>query len=202
MDTQNTQGQNQQPTEVNTVSQMPQHHTPHQEAKQPKATEIPQPHHANAMPQPQENSSHEKAPIQNPQTIDKMLRMFLYDKMPHLPQKWKEFLVAYIPILTLVSLFFRIPSILALFGASWYLSYFSRFSYAMMIDSLFMLGNTVVTLIALPGLFGRKKSAWRLLLVVIALNALADLFTFNIIRLLIGAAVSLYFYYQLEEYYT
>lgn len=59
----------------------------------------------------------------------------------------------------------------------------------------------VLEALAIPGLFGRKRSAWNLLFYATLIGAVQNVLSFNLGGLVIGTLVSLYFLFQVKSYY-
>jgi len=60
----------------------------------------------------------------------------------------------------------------------------------------------VLELIALPGLFKRKESAWRLMFYSTLLSLVQQLFRFDIVGLAIGGAIGFYILFQVKSKYS
>src|SRR5437868_13651664 len=100
--------------------------------------------------------------------LDKTLQIYLVKKAPALPEKWQLVLVKYLPWITLILLILALPVVLALFGLSLFLAPLSFMGgVGNGVQYMLAIGVLIITLIleamAIPGLFKRSKSAWRLL---------------------------------------
>lgn len=137
---------------------------------------------------------------------------YLRVKAPfQLPVGAKEFIVKYGPWITLVILILAaiviIPLTLLALGLT-----AATTPYAVMagyggqsLMGFVYIGISIATLImeaiAIPKLMKRQISGWKLLYYAALLSAVGALFSFSIIRLVIGLVVSMYILFQIREYY-
>ena len=63
------------------------------------------------------------------------------------------------------------------------------------------IASMVLMAIALPGLFKRQLSAWKLMFYAVLVTAVYDLVTFSLGGLIIGTGISLYILYQIKSFY-
>ena len=138
--------------------------------------------------------------------METSLEELLLKKAPGLPTNVKESLVKYAPYISILVVVLALPPVLALLGIGAVLSPFaymggvyagSSFSLAL----LFLIASIVIEAAAIPGLFARKQSAWRLMYYGVLINAVYELFKFNLGSLIIGSVISLYFLFQVKSYY-
>jgi hypothetical protein len=126
-------------------------------------------------------------------------------KLPGLPANIKELLVKYGPWLTLVGLVFSLPTLLAALGLSaavfgtGYLGYGYHIGYSL--TWWISIASMVLVAVALPGLFKRKMSAWRLMFYSGIVMAVYNLVTFSLGGLVIGTGVCMYILFQIKSYY-
>ncbi len=66
---------------------------------------------------------------------------------------------------------------------------------------VFSIAMLVLEAIAIPGLFKRKLSAWKLMFYASLLGGVQALITFNLGGLVIGTGLSLYVLFQIKSYY-
>ena len=134
------------------------------------------------------------------------LDLYLVKKAPALPENVKEIIVKFSPYLSIIALVLSIPALLGLLGL------YAVFSPAMLLGGatygfssivsiVFLVVSLALEAIAIPGLFARKASAWKLIFYVALVNAVDALLHFNLGGLIIGTAISLYFIYQVKSYY-
>lgn len=137
------------------------------------------------------------------------LEMWLDDilghKAPAIPANGREAIVKIAPWITLVLLIIALPFVLALFGASAILSPFAflggvhaGFSY--LITWGLVLVTFVIQIIALPGMFKRKRKSWQLLFYSSLITGLMNILSINIGGL-IGTIIGLYLLFQIRSYY-
>ena len=127
-------------------------------------------------------------------------------KLPSLPKSLKEAIVQYGPWLVLICLVLSLPSILALFGLgaiSMPFSYFGGMRYGYNFSLNFVLTTiiTILGIIALPGLFKRKKQSWNLLFYSSLLSLIQNFLHFNLGALVVGTSLSWYVLFQIKSYY-
>jgi hypothetical protein len=145
------------------------------------------------------------ATVSLPEQIEKTLQSYLYDKAPHLPPKWQEVLVKFLPYLTLLFVVLSLPVLLAALGIGAFLTPFMMIgggigSYSLM---LIVFGVSVVLeAMAIPGLFNKSAKGWKLLYYSTLVNALYNFLIFNLIGFVIGGAISLYLLFQIKKYYS
>jgi hypothetical protein len=124
-------------------------------------------------------------------------------KLPALPANVKEIIVKFSPWIALVGLVMTLPTLLAALGLtgmmSGYLGYGYRFGYS--ISWWISIASMVLMAIALPGLFKRKMSAWKLMFYSSLVMAVYNLITMNLGSLIIGTGISLYILFQVKSYY-
>ena len=138
--------------------------------------------------------------------LDTTLNEYLVNKAPALPTNVKDTLVKFAPYISILVVVLALPPVLAILGIGALVSPFaymggvyagSSFSLTLLI----LLASMVVEVLAIPGLFARKQSAWKLMYYGVLINAVYELFRFNLGSLIIGSLISLYFLYQVKSYY-
>lgn len=137
--------------------------------------------------------------------IENKIGTFVEKKTPKLPESVAKFLVKYGPYLMLIALLFQVPIMLASVGLSALVPVAFlggiRARYSFNVWSLFALIVMVLEFVALPGLFKKKISSWRLLFYVSLISGLLSLITFQLGSLIIGTAICWYFLFQIKKYY-
>jgi hypothetical protein len=139
--------------------------------------------------------------------LEDTLETYLVDKAPfQLPKGAKEFIVKYGPWIALVMLVLSLPMILLAFGLGALVAPFAllggvQASVGFGLGMIFSLGMIVIEAIAIPGLFKRKLSAWRLMYYSALLGGVQALISFNLGGLVIGTGLSLYILFQIKSYY-
>lgn len=139
-------------------------------------------------------------------SLEETLEVYLVDKAPKLPENIKEIIVKFAPWISLIVLVVTLPAILLAFGLGALVAPFAflgglhagvSFGVGMLFGAVIL----VLEALAIPGLFGRKRSAWNLLFYASILGAVQNLISFNLGGLIIGTLVSFYFLFQVNSYY-
>jgi len=127
-------------------------------------------------------------------------------KAPALPENVKEFLVKAAPYLAILGAIMSVPAILLILGLGAVATPFAvaggmnplaGFSFG----SIFLIANTVLMIMAIPGLFKRTMGAWRLMFYSTLVSAIGSLVSLSIGGLIIGTAIGFYFLFQLKPSY-
>lgn len=142
-------------------------------------------------------------------SLEGFLELYLVKKAPfQLPAGLKEFIVKAAPWLSLLGLIIGLPIILTAFGISalsfnilgnyggFYGAGFSFYPYLILTGVI-----VVLEAIAIPGLFKRSLSAWRFIFYASLLQIVSGLVSGHILNALITGLISLYFLFQVKEYY-
>lgn len=134
-------------------------------------------------------------------------KIVLSDRIPGLPDNVKEIIVKIAPWFAAISMLMLLPLILAAFGISAVAMPFSylgglRMGFGYTLSLIFSFGMIILELMALPGLFKRKLSAWRLMYYSTLLSLVQQLFRFDLGGLILGGAISFYFLFQVKSKYT
>ena len=143
--------------------------------------------------------------------LEVTLGEYLGEKAPQLPENWKEVLVKFAPYLVIVGTVVGVMGFLALLGLGAFLvplgtiggmmtgQPFVGFSY---ISNVVFLGLMVLLEgLAIPGLFSRSRKAWTFLYWSALVGVVQNVVSFNVGGLVIGGLLSLYFLFQIKEYY-
>ncbi len=136
--------------------------------------------------------------------LEVKLEEIFFKKLPALPAKGKEMIVKFGPWIAAVGLVMSLPILLAALGLSALMmpgfggySYHFGYNIAWWIS----IASMVLTGLALPGLFKRKMSAWKLMFYSALVMGVYNLVTFELVSLVIGTGVSLYILFQIKSYY-
>ncbi|MFZ2200065.1 MAG: chromate transporter [Microgenomates group bacterium] len=134
-------------------------------------------------------------------------KVVLSKSIPALPDNVKELIVKISPWFAAISMIMLLPLILAAFGISAVALPFSylgglHMGFGYTISLVFTFGMIVLELMALPGLFKRKESAWRLMFYSTLLSLVQQLFRFDVVGLLIGGVIGFYILFQVKSKYT
>ncbi len=144
--------------------------------------------------------------------LEVILEEYLVEKVPfQLPKNVKEIIVKFAPYLAIIGVVMGIPGVLALLGAGTILAPlglvggmmtgrpFLGFGY---IVSVVFLGVMILLEgLAIPGLFSRSKKGWTYLYWSALVGVLQNIISFNVGGLVIGGLISMYFLFQVKEYY-
>jgi hypothetical protein len=138
--------------------------------------------------------------------LDTFLDLYLTKKAPSLPENIKEIIVKFAPYLSIIGIVISIPGLFLLLGlntlfAPAVLLAGAGFGFSNIISILFMVITLVLEALAIPGLFSRKSSAWKLIFYVALINAVNSLLHFDLFGLVIGTVISMYFLYQVKSFY-
>lgn len=138
--------------------------------------------------------------------LEDILDGFFGEKLPALPMGVREFLVKFGPWLVLVSVVLMLPALLAALGLGAIAVPFAylggvRTGFNFSLGLIFALITFILSIVALPGLFGRKMSAWRLLFYSSLVMAVENLLSMNLSGLVVGSAVGWYFLFQIKGLY-
>lgn len=124
-------------------------------------------------------------------------------KLPSLPASAKEMIVKFSPWIALVFLVISLPTFFAALGLSaimmpgWGYGLHFGYNIAWWISIVSM----ILMIIALPGLFKRKMSSWRLVFYSGLVMALYNLVSMDLGSLVIGTGISMYILFQIKSYY-
>lgn len=138
--------------------------------------------------------------------LDEFLELYLVKKAPSLPENIKEFIVKYGPYISIVMMALMAPAIIAVLGFSSLAMPFAylggvRSGFNFSISTIFMIGQLALQIIALPGLFKRAKSAWRLMFYASLVGLVYSILSGAIVNGLISVVLSLYILFQIKPLY-
>ena len=144
--------------------------------------------------------------------LENTLNMYFVEKAPfQLPDNVREIIVKIAPWLALIVFVITLPSFLILFGIGSYIATFALvYSTMFYISMVFLAIQLIILGISIPGLFGRKRSAWKLLFYSELVSIIAGIFTWldhpahigSIIGTAISALIGLYLIFQVKTYYA
>jgi hypothetical protein len=133
---------------------------------------------------------------------------YLHKKVPfHLPPAAKEWIVKFGPWITLVLMIFGALAMLAAIGlsavfspvAKMYGGYGNQITY--LLGALIGLIAFVMEAVALPGLFKRSLKSWHLVYYAVLVSAVGQLIDGSFINLIFNVVISMYFLFEIREYY-
>jgi hypothetical protein len=169
----------------------------------------PQQNQAPLNPQPVPNKSAPGGPPHNGgflKQLEDFFNTYLHQKAPfHLPKEAKEWIVKFGPWITLVLMIIAVPVILAalglnaVFGSA--IMMYSAYHVSYLISGLIALLALILQGLALPGLFARKLSGWHLVYYSVLISAIGQLFSGQIVTMIVNVIISMYFLFEIKEYY-
>jgi len=140
--------------------------------------------------------------------LEDFFNTYLHKKAPfHLPPAAREWIVKYGPWIVLVLMVLALPVILAAFSLSAVLSPFAasyapaRFYTVSIVSEVINLLALIIEIAALPGLFKRTLKGWHLLYYAVLISAVAQLLDGQIFSLIFNVVISMYFLFEVREYY-
>ena len=141
---------------------------------------------------------------QAPKDLIGFLDYYLVTKAPfQLPDTVKEWLVKYGPWVMIVMLVLMLPAALITLGIGAVLAPFAGIGYATGFGflGLGLLAQFALTAAALPGLFARKMSGWKLVFYAQIVSAVFRLLALNIIGTVVAGVIGLYVLFQVRPLY-
>jgi hypothetical protein len=139
---------------------------------------------------------------------------YLHKKVPfNLPPNVKEWIVKFGPWITLVLMVLAIPAILLALGLTavvtpYAMTYGTYGTYGahyynplLTLSGIIALVALIMEAMALPGLFKRSLKGWHLVYYAVLVSAIGQLISGQIVSLIINVVVSMYFLFQIREYY-
>lgn len=142
---------------------------------------------------------------QPPKDLIGFLDFYLVKKAPfQIPEGAKEAIVRYGPWVMVVLLVISIPAILFILGVGTALMPFAGLPYASGFSAaaLFLLIEIGLEIAALPGLFARKMSGWKLLFYGRLVAIVYSLLILAVLSAIIGGLISFYILFQVREKYS
>ncbi len=135
--------------------------------------------------------------------LEVTLGEYLGEKAPQLPKAWKEVLVKLAPYLMIVGVVFGVMGFLALLGLGTFLVPLGAIGGMKtgLLNIVFLGAVLLLEGLAIPGLFSRSKKAWTFLYWSALVGVVQNIVSFNVGGLVIGGLLSLYFLFQVKEYY-
>lgn len=125
--------------------------------------------------------------------------------LPSLPANAIEFIVKIAPWLAVIGVVLGVPAIMTLLGMSQVASYYRlagiSLGWGYQVSNILYIAQTVLTALAIQGLFARKLSAWRLMFYASWLSVFAGLLSGGIVSMLLGGLISFYLLFQVKKAY-
>ena len=142
---------------------------------------------------------------QAPKDLIGFLDYYLVKQAPfQLPTEVKEFLVKFGPWIALVLLVLSLPALFVMLGVGTAFMPFGGAMYTVGFTylTIVLLAQLVLLALALPGLFKRKMSAWRLIFYSELVSIVFSLLSGSILGALIGGLIGLYILFQIRPLYV
>jgi hypothetical protein len=138
-----------------------------------------------------------------PKDLIGFLDYYLVQKAPfQLPDAAKEAIVRYGPWIAVVLLLLSLPLILVAFGLSAALLPFAPYAYTGFgFTAVVVLVELALDIAALPGLFARKMSGWRLIFYARLVAIAHSLLIGAVVSAILGGIISLYILFQVRPLY-
>lgn len=132
--------------------------------------------------------------------LEAWLEDVMVKKAPfQIPMGGKNFLATVAPYLVILGIVFAIPATLLVLVTSPFLILGGG---AMtVVGFLFSLAALVLEAIALPGLFKRTQSSWRMLFYASVVSTVGSVVSLQIVGAIIGAVIGWYIIFQVKEVY-
>ena len=143
--------------------------------------------------------------VESQKDLIAFLDLYLVQKAPfQIPQNVKEWIVKFGPWITVVLLVLTLPALLFALGLGAVVLPFGGVAYArgFTLVTIMLLVQIGLMVAALPGLFARKMSGWRLLFYSQIAAFLFSLLGGSIVGAIIGAVIGLYILFQIRTLYT
>jgi hypothetical protein len=138
--------------------------------------------------------------------MEEFFNTYLHKKAPfHLPPNVKEWIVKFGPWITLVLMLIALPVILAAVGLSTLFApvavMYGAYRVTFLLGGLISLVAFVMEAAALPGLFKRSQKGWRLVYYAVLVSAVGQLVGGQIVSMIVNVIISMYFLFEIKEYY-
>lgn len=142
---------------------------------------------------------------QAPRDLVGFLDFYLVKKAPfQIPGEIREFLVKFGPWIALVLLVLSLPALLLMLGVGTAVMPYGGVGYATSFTYLtvVLLAQMVLQALALPGLFARKMSGWKLIFYSQLIGITFSLLSGSIIGALLFGLIGLYILFQVRPLYV
>lgn len=143
--------------------------------------------------------------------LEATLDEYLVRKAPfQLPPGAKDFIVKIVPWVAILKLLLYVGVLLPLLGLGALLAPVSflggvsngvNYGWFFIVAAVEAAVVIVLTGMALAGLFHQQKRSWRLIYYAALVGIVANLLTLNLVGVVVGGLISLYFLFQIKSYY-
>ncbi len=158
--------------------------------------------------QQQSNSTPSQSQTGFLKQMEEFFYTYIHQKAPfHIPANAKEWIVKYGPWVMLAVMVLTIPLILVALGLSAFVAPLAmmygrtKAGVGFIIGQVISLATLVMEAFALPGLFARSLKSWYLVYYACLISAIGGIIMGNIFGTIIGTVISLYFLFEIKEYY-
>ena len=142
---------------------------------------------------------------QAPKDVIGFLDYYLVKKAPiQIPDEGRELIVKWGPWITVILLALMLPLALAVLGLGSFLTPFGGYGYAASfgVAAAFLLLHFALMILALPGLFARKMTGWRLMFYAQVTWLLESFLSYAIGTGILTALVGFYILFQVRRKYS
>lgn len=134
-------------------------------------------------------------------------KLVLNKKVPALPDNIKEIMVKLSPYFAVIGVIMVAPLLLGALGISavtYPFAYLAgtRLGFSYTLSLVFSAVMLILEAMAIPGLFKRQLKAWRLMYYATLVSLVQSLLSFNLVSMVISAAISFYLLFQIKAKYT
>ncbi|MEO8467945.1 MAG: chromate transporter [Gammaproteobacteria bacterium] len=137
---------------------------------------------------------------QPPKDLYAFLDFYLVQKAPfQIPDEAKEWIVKYSPWISVVLLVITLPALLLALGLGAALVPFGVIVPGFAYVWVLLLAHVVLLVMALPGLFARKMSSWKLVFYARIVSIVSSLLSGAIVSAVVGGLISLYVLFQIRD---
>ncbi len=137
---------------------------------------------------------------QPPKDLYGFLDFYLVQKAPfQIPNDAKEWIVKFSPWIAVVLLVITLPAVLFALGLGAALVPFGMVVPGFAYVWILLLAHVVLLVLALPGLFARKMSGWKLVFYARILSIVSSLLAGAIVSAVLGGLISLYVLFQIRD---
>lgn len=145
------------------------------------------------------------APVNSLNQLESTLEEYLVKKAPALPANIKDIIVQLAPWITLILAIMFLPLLTAALGLGAIfmpIGLLGGVSYGVSFLALIPAAVAfILQVMAIPGLFKRARSAWKLLFYATLISALTSIFQANLLSALVGTLIGLYILFQIKSRY-
>lgn len=141
---------------------------------------------------------------QAPKDLIGFLDYYLVKKAPfQIPDGGREAIVKFGPWIVVVLLVITLPALLLVLGIGTALVPFAGVGYAtgFGVAALGLIIQVALEVMALPGLFARKLSGWRLMFYATLVGIVTSLLSGSIVGAILGGLIGLYILFQVRGLY-